>query len=185
MLRWVANEMENIEQETNATVAARRNQHQHHHSADFAATFSTRQAAQTLGRKRGYSALEPSSPIVDAILDPPYLPPPLLPKRRTQARRGSIDSVLPENLVRPGFAVPAEPRKAKDWERWAEDKVKTRRRLEEVWKKEDDDFAETQRLIRETEAREKAGREKDARKDWERRAFLERVRDHAELSHCC
>lgn len=185
MLRWVANEMESIEQETNATVAARRNQHQHSHSADFATTFSTRLApqTQTLGRKRGYSALEPSSPIAAAILDPPNLPPPLLPKRRPQARRGSIDSVLPENFVRPGFATPAataEPRKAKDWERWAEDKVKTRRRLEEVWKKEDDDFAETQRLIRETEAREKAQREKDARKDWERRAFLERERQRSQ-----
>ena len=80
-----------------------------------------------------------------------------------------------DSAVAGGWRPIEIPRKAKDWERWAENKVQARRRLDEVWRNEDDAVKETERLIQETQMQDKIRRERDARKQWDRQAFLEKV----------
>jgi hypothetical protein len=145
MLQWVATEVESIEKETEA--AAQRN-------------LSTRQGM----RRRGSTLVEPPTP--DRLAEATAFP----PIRRVQSRRGSVDSA-----VAGGWRPVEIPRKAKDWEKWAENKVQTRRRLDEIWKNEDEAVKETERLIQETQTQDKIRRERDARKQWDRQAFLEKV----------
>jgi len=145
MLQWVASEVESIEKETEA--AAQRN-------------LSTRQGM----RRRGSTLVEPPTP--DRLAEATSFP----QVRRVQSRRGSVDSA-----VAGGWRPIEIPRKAKDWERWAENKVQARRRLDEVWRNEDDAVKETERLIQETQMQDKIRRERDARKQWDRQAFLEKV----------
>ncbi|KAG8797406.1 hypothetical protein FS842_008524 [Serendipita sp. 407] len=166
LLRAVASQVEEIEKVTDAIAAARRN--------------NVEQARQRL---RGENvSMEPPSPVVEAVLDPI----PILRSRRPQARRGSIDSTLPDtwrnahipttngtSATTETSKTVEEPKRAKDWEKWAEDKVRNKRRLEDVWRKEDE---EIERLLRETERRDRAQKEKDARKEWERAAFFEQER---------
>jgi hypothetical protein len=148
MLRRVASEVESIEKETDE-VARQKFQ-------------STRR-----GRSRGNSVLEPATPPTLSRSSS------LRERPRTYTRRGSIDS-----NIGAGWEIeidPESPRSAKEWEKWAEDKVRTRRRLEEVWRQEENAFEETERLVQETLSREKSRREREARKEWDRQAFLEQV----------
>lgn len=147
MLRRVANEVESIEKET-----------------DFAARIHL-DSVRSEKRKRGNSVNETVFP--SSVSSSPLSRSGSLRDRR-HLRRGSVDSAFDVADAEGG------PRTVQEWERWAEEKVRTRRRFEDNWKtKEDTDFTES--LIRETEIREKSKKEKDARREWERQAFLEMV----------
>ena len=146
MLQWVATEVESIEKETEE--AAKRNL----------------ENIRKRMRRRGSITVEPPTPIRMAEESAfPYV-------RKPQSRRGSVDSA-----VAGGWKPVETPRKAKDWERWAENKVQAKRRLDEVWRNEDNVVHETERLVNETRAQDKIRRERDARRQWEREAFHEKV----------
>jgi hypothetical protein len=146
MLRRVASEVETIVRET-----------------DFAARIHL-DNVRSEKRKRGNSVNESIAP--SSVSSSPLSRSSSLRDKR-QLRRGSVDSAFDVTDAEGG------PRTAKEWERWAEEKVRTRRRLEEAWKKEETDFTES--LIRETEMRETLRKEREARREWERQAFLEKV----------
>lgn len=116
-------------------------------------------------RRRGSINVEPPTPI--RMAEENGFP----QVRRTQSRRGSVDSA-----VAGGWKPIEMPRKSKDWERWAENRVQNRRRLDEIWKNEDEVVNEAKRLIQETRAQEKLRQERNTRKEWERQAFIEQVR---------
>lgn len=144
LLKRVASEVETIEQETD--LAARR----------------ILENVRSEKRKRGNSIDDiatPSSLTIDPFFRSESL------RSRKQMRRGSIDSAL---AVDGG-----SPRSAREWERWAEDKVKARRQLEEAWQKEEDAFTES--LVLETEKREAERREREVKKERQRQAFIEQV----------
>jgi len=165
MLQWVKSEVESIEKETEAV--AQRN-------------LTTRQGM----RRRGSTLVEPPTPDrlaeinsfrASTLVEPPT--PDRLAEstsfpsiRRVHSRRGSVDSA-----VAGGWKPVEIPRKAKDWEKWAETKVQARRKLDEVWTNEDEVLKETERLIKETQAQDRIRREREARRQWDRQAFLEKV----------
>ncbi|KIM34184.1 hypothetical protein M408DRAFT_91769 [Serendipita vermifera MAFF 305830] len=148
MMQWVKSEVESIEKETSET--AKRNLENIRKNI----------------RRRGSITVEPPTPIRIAEENSN----PFHYVRKPQSRRGSVDSA-----VAGGWKPVEIPRKAKDWERWAENKVQARRRLDEVWRNEENVVDEAERLIKETQTQEKIRRERDARKQWERQAFLEKV----------
>ncbi|KAG8787888.1 hypothetical protein FRC15_007397 [Serendipita sp. 397] len=144
LLRAVASQVEEIEKVTDAIAAARRN--------------NVEQARQRL---RGENvSMEPPSPVVEAVLDPI----PILRSRRPQARRGSIDSTLPDtwrnahipttngtSATTETSKTVEEPKRAKDWEKWAEDKERQRTiRLEQ------------ERILREEQERRRNQERRDA-----------------------
>lgn len=152
MMQWVKSEVESIEKETSET--AKRNLENIRKNI----------------RRRGSITVEPPTPIRIAEENSN----PFHYVRKPQSRRGSVDSA-----VAGGWKPVEIPRKAKDWERWAENKVQARRRLDEVWRNEENVVDEAERLIKETQTQEKIRRERDARKQWERQAFLEKERQRA------
>lgn len=146
MLRRAASEVETIVKET-----------------DLAARIHL-DSVRSEKRKRGNSVNEPIAP--SSVSSSPLSRSTSLRDKR-QLRRGSVDSAFDVTDAEGG------PRSAKEWERWAEEKVRTRRRLEEVWRKEETDFTES--LIRETEIRDTLRKERETRREWEKQAFLEKV----------
>lgn len=162
MLRQVDQEVESIEREAEAFFGP---------PSALSATggFNTINGARSEKRKRKDEFWDPGpeAKVKDDLSEFRY-------PKRTQSRRGSLDSVFRDGWTAQP-EVPA-PRKAKDWEKWAEEKVRTRRRLEEAWKKEEHVFVETEILARETQARDEERQKRDESRERERKRFMEMVR---------